>query len=379
MNTNEDQKKRINRIALILAALVGFCGCFWFGRTSAEQEYRKEKELDYTLARSDLEMFRFVEGPIYVTGHKKPDSDTVCSAIAYADLMRAFGFDATPVVLGELSKETMFILEKAGVPAPEYLEDAAGKNMILVDHSETLHSADGLSDANVISIIDHHSVGDVTTNSPTVYDARPIGSAATIIWLRYRSYGIEPDQKTATLLLGAVLSDTSNLKTEATTAADREAIKILSGMAGIANIDEFYQGMTMAKYDYSGMSDAEIYLCDSKEYAAGNMKYSIGCLNAYDEEAARTLSRQMKEAMPQITKDTGVDMTFAQISIFHDDISITYVVPGNETAEELLRAASSAEIDNAEFDGTAFIFRPGFSRKKLVAMFTDQLEAYPKE
>ena len=378
MSTKE-QDKRTRIIFTVLAAAVGFCLCFLLGRVSLQEKVQKEKELDYALARSDLDMLRFADDTIYVTGHKKPDSDTVCSAVAYANLMRQLGFDAVPVVLGELSKESMCILDQAGVPAPAFLESAAGKYMILVDHSETLHSLDDIGDAHVIAVIDHHSVGNVTTNNPTVYDARPLGAAATIVWLRYRSYGIEPDRAMATVLLGAILSDTSNLKSESTTRADREAVRILSGIAGIQDADAFYRELSMAKYDYSGMSDEQIYLSDSKEYFAGNTKYSIGCISAYDEDSARALSVRMKEVMPEVIRTTGVDLTFAQISIFHDDISIAYIVPGNETADELLRSLSQIYEGDTSFDGTAYIFEPGFSRKKLVAMLTDQFEAHPKE
>lgn len=64
--------------------------------------------------------------------------------------------------------------------------------MVPVDHSEYAQSADGLKDANVIGIIDHHANGSVTTKSPLIYDARPLGSAATIVWIRYRNCRIEP-------------------------------------------------------------------------------------------------------------------------------------------------------------------------------------------
>ena len=74
------------------------------------------------------------------------------------------------------------------------LDDASGCNMVLVDFSEYIHSAEGLQDANVITIIDHHGDGSVTTGNQIIYDERPLGSTATIIWIRYRNYGIEPDQ-----------------------------------------------------------------------------------------------------------------------------------------------------------------------------------------
>ena len=81
------------------------------------------------------------------------------------------------------------MLKTGGIDIPQLLEDASGCNMVLVAHSEYAQSVKGLKDANVITIIDHHGDGSVTTGNQLIYDARPLGSTATIIWLRYRNYG----------------------------------------------------------------------------------------------------------------------------------------------------------------------------------------------
>ena len=133
-------------------------GGFFLGKSIEASHYQQERQLDILLNRSDLEGLGEVEDTIYVTGHKSPDSDTVCSSIAYAALLQKLGYDATPVVLGEINHESEYILEAAGLEAPEQLVDASGLNMVLVDHSEYIQSADGLTDANIISIIDHHGV-----------------------------------------------------------------------------------------------------------------------------------------------------------------------------------------------------------------------------
>lgn len=158
-----------------------------------------------------------IKGTIYITGHKSPDSDTVGSSIAYADLLRQLGYDAKAVVLDNINKESEYILNKAGMDVPEILDDASGKNMVLVDHSEYTQSVNGLENATIISIIDHHNDGAVTTGNQIIYDARPLGSTATIIWLRYRNYGLEPDKQIAAVMLGAILSDTDNLISVSTT------------------------------------------------------------------------------------------------------------------------------------------------------------------
>ena len=85
------------------------------------------------------------------------------------------------------------------------------------------------------------------------------------------------------VMMGAILSDTNNLQSESTTYADREAIKELSDLAEIKDVDAFYQDMYKAALSYEGMTDEEIFFSDYKEYESGGTKYSIGNINAYDE------------------------------------------------------------------------------------------------
>lgn len=171
------QKARWISFGCILALMVVVgIGGFLLGKKAEAGNYQKEKELNILLNRSDLEGLGEIEGTIYVTGHRSPDSDTVGSSIAYAALLQKLGYDAVPIVLGKINPETAFILDAAGLETPELMEEVSGQNMILVDHSEYTQSAEGLSDANIISIIDHHGDGAVTTGNQLIYDARPLGS-----------------------------------------------------------------------------------------------------------------------------------------------------------------------------------------------------------
>ena len=364
-------------IALILVvAVIGAAGIL-IGRNVTASQYQVEQELNYRLNRSDLDGLGEIEGTIYVTGHRSPDSDTVGSSIAYASLLQALGYDARPVVLDDINNETRYILEAGGLETPMLLDDASGCNMVLVDHSEYSQSAEGLRDANVITIIDHHGDGSITTGNQLIYDARPLGSTATIIWIRYRNYGIEPDPKTAYAMVGSILSDTSNLQSNATTFADREALKELSLLARINDTDALYQGMYQASISYDGMTDEDIFFSDYKEYERGGKKFGIGCVNAYDEAGAENLVERMTNVFSSVAAPNGMDMSFAQISIMHDGISLSYLVPSNKAAAEVLESAFG---DDAVYDGVSYRLEPGISRKQvLVPAITDILEAYPRE
>ena len=361
---------------LFVIALVGGGGIL-IGRNVTASQYQSEQELNYRLNRSELDGLDEIEGTIYVTGHKSPDSDTVGSSIAYASLLRELGYDARPVVLEDINQETRYILETGGLETPMLLDDASGCNMVLVDHSEYSQAAEGLRDANVITIIDHHGAGSITTGNRLIYDARPLGSTATIIWIRYRNYGIEPDPKTAYAMAGSILSDTHNLQSDATTFADREALKALSLLAGISDTDALYQELYLASISYDGMTDEEIFFNDYKEYERGGKKFGIGCVNAYDEAGAGNLVERMTNVFSSDDAPNGMDMSFAEISIFHDGISVSYLVPSNEAAAEVLEAAFG---NDAVYDGVSYRLEPGISRKQvLVPAITEILEAYPKE
>ena len=368
-------------VCLILLAAVLAAGGFFAGKNTGKNEaqasFEAAREYDVLLHRSDLDGLGKIDGPVYVTGHRSPDSDTVGSSIACAALLTQLGYDAHAVVLGKINHETAYVLKEAGLEEPPLLTDATGKNMILVDHSEYMQSADGLRDANIIGIIDHHGDGSVTTGNQLIYDARPLGSTATILWIRYLDYGLEPDKKTATAMLGSILSDTKNLQPGAATFADAEAVRVLSGIAGITDVNAFWQKMFEESLSYEGMSEEEIFFSDYKEYESGVMKYAIGCVEAYDEAKAAELAGRMRAVMPGTLTSTGMDTAFAMVSVFHDDLSVSYLVPADEAAAEIIKIAFG---DRAVFDGTSYVLNPGISRKRdMVPAITDVLSMYPGE
>ena len=358
-------------VCVVLLVLVTGIGCFFLGKQYEAIQNRKEQDLNILLNRSDLEGLGEIDGTIYVTGHKSPDTDTVCSSIAYAALLQKMGYDAVPVVLGRINKETEYVLKAAGVETPALLDNASGLNFVLVDHGDYAQSADGMDQANIISIIDHHGEGSVETGNQLIYDARPLGSTATIIWIRYRNYGIELDKQTAFLMVGAILSDTKNFESKTTTTADREAVKALCDLAEISDKDALYSEMYKQAISYEGMTDEEIFYSDYKEYETNGKKYSISCINVYGEDDAKDMTERMKKYVRANLSVKGMDMAYVQIYILHDGISMNYILPSDDTAAEVLRSA----FPDAVFDGTSFILSPGISRKQvLVPAITDVLE-----
>ena len=365
-------KKAIGIIVAVLLIIAGAVGGYFAGKSTETAKYKEAQELNIALSKSELDALGEIEGPIYVTGHKSPDADTVGSSIAYAELLTKLGYDARPVVLGEINNETKYILEAAGVEAPKLLEDASGCKMVLVDHSDYEQSAEGLQDARIISIIDHHGDGSVRTGNQLIYDARPLGATATIIWMRFRNYGLEPDRQTAHIMIGSIFSDTHNLEYDSATFADKEAVKSLAKLAGLTDLSSFWQGMHAASLSYEGMTDEDVFFNDYKEYECAGKNYGIGCMKAVNEEGARDLAERMTQVMSDAVESTGMDFVISQISINEGDVSIAYFVPSNDMAKAVLEAAFG---DATEFDGTSFIMTPSVSRKSVVVpAITDVLK-----
>jgi len=147
---------------------------------------------------------------IYVFGHKSPDTDSVCSAIAYADFKRKTDSDNEyeAVILGEINPETEFVLKKFGIDIPKVLKDVKGKKVILVDHNHMDQTADDINKAEIMEIIDHHNIADVQTGQPIMFHAEPVGCTATIIADFYFYHKVKLDKNIAGILLASILSDT---------------------------------------------------------------------------------------------------------------------------------------------------------------------------
>ena len=330
----------------------------------------------YMLNRASIAKMSIGDGPVYVIGHRSPDSDTVCSAIAYARLLTMLGYPASAAITQPVNPESAFILKTAGVETPPVLEDAAGKSLFLVDHSEYAQAVEGTEDAHIVGILDHHGVGTVSTGYQLVYEAKPIGATATIVWLDYLNYGLEIDKPTATLLLGAILSDTANLTGSTVTEADREAVASLVGLTDITDVQAFFRELHAEALSYEGMSSEEILFSDYKEYEASGVRFGIGLISAIDEEHARVLAERMKEVLPEGFKKAHVDLLFADVGIREGSEKTDFIIPCEGQSREYLETVF---LKYDEYDGTSYIFRNGgLGRKsKFVPGLTEYLNAHP--
>jgi len=219
---------------------------------------------------------------VYIYGHKNPDSDSVCAAIALADLKSKIGVEAVPAVQGDLNPESNFILEKFGVSAPEIISSGAGKQVILVDHSDLVQSLDDLKDAEILGIVDHHKLGDVTTPNPLECWIWPVGCTCTVLKAMYGFFGVEIPKSIAGIMLCAILSDTVIFKSATCTDQDKEAADALAKIAGETDLAALGMEMFKVKSAVEGTPARELVLRDYKDFDMSGNKVGIGQLEVVD-------------------------------------------------------------------------------------------------
>lgn len=173
-------------------------------------------------------------GKTLVFGHKNPDTDTICSAIAYADLKNKIGVQAEAVRLGEINGETQYALDFFKQEAPRFIETAANetKQVILVDHNEFQQSVSDIDQVQVTEVIDHHRIANFETSEPLYYRAEPVGCTATILNKMYKEHQVTIEKEIAGLLLSAIISDSLLFKSPTCTQQDVDAAHELAKIAG---------------------------------------------------------------------------------------------------------------------------------------------------
>ena len=220
---------------------------------------------------------------LFVFGHKSPDTDSVCSAVSLAYLKNKLGIDAKAYALEEPRKEAEFVLNYFNVEKPEVLDPSKikGQDVVLVDHNEIAQTADGIEDANIVEIIDHHKIGALSTDLPISVRMMPVGCTCTIIYNLFKENNVEVPYEIAGLLLSAILSDTLIFKSPTTTELDKQAVYEL---AKIAQVDYEAYGMEMFKAGTSldGFSIEEIVNMDFKEFDMSGKRVGIGQVMTLD-------------------------------------------------------------------------------------------------
>lgn len=302
-----------------------------------------------------------------VFGHKNPDTDSICSAIVYAELKGKLGDKVEARRLGEVNKETQFALDHFGVEAPALLDKLADDaEVILVDHNEFQQSADNIENAKILEVVDHHRVSNFETKEPLYFRAEPVGCTATIINKMYKENNVELTKEMAGLLLSAIISDSLLFKSPTCTDEDVAAAKELAEIAGV-DAEAYGLDMLKAGADLSDKSVVELLTMDAKEFTMGGSKVEIAQVNTVDIDSIYENQEEIETEMNHIIEEKDLDLfLFVVTDILNNNSEVLALGKGKE------KVASGFAVklvnNRALLEGVV-------SRKKqIVTTLTDEYE-----
>lgn len=296
---------------------------------------------------------------ILIFGHKNPDTDTICSAIVYADIKSKLGIEVEPIRLGEVNGETQFALEHFQVKAPRLVESvsAEAKEVILVDHNERQQSANDIDQVKVVEVIDHHRIANFETSDPLYFRAEPVGCTATILNKIYKEKGLEIDSKMAGLMLSAIISDSLLFKSPTCTDEDIAAAQELAEIAGV-DADSYGLDMLKAGADISDKTVEELISIDAKEFTMGNAKVEIAQVNAVGVEDVLARKSEIETVLNRVIEEKGLDLFL---------FVVTDILTNDSTAIAVGQAAAAVEqAFNVKLDANKAVLKGVVSRKKQI-------------
>ena len=231
-----------------------------------------------------------MEDDVFVIGHRHPDTDSVCSAIALAHLKHALGDARVRAArAGELNPETRYVLERFGLPAPDLLTEGRGRQLILVDHNEVAQALHDVRDATILEVWEHHRIGDLDIPRPIVFHCEPVGATATLIAEQFLVNDVALPPAIAAALLCAILSDTLVFASPTCSDKDRRMARRLEAIAGVDAVT-LGRELMEARGDLAARSASDIIEADFKEFDLAGHQVGIAQVEAPD--VSRILARR---------------------------------------------------------------------------------------
>lgn len=298
----------------------------------------------------------------FVAGHKSPDTDSICSAISYANLLTQMGTPATPVCAGDANKETKYVLQHFGFEHPQIVtnwEEFAPNsgNLYLTDHNESKQIIDGYKSMNMCGVIDHHRIGDFETDGPVFIRMEPVGCTNTILTKLYIENNQEIPKNIAGLMLSAIISDTVLFRSPTCTETDKKMAHKLADIAGV-DIESYGLDMLKAGADISDLTNDEIVRTDMKEFSEAGQTISIGQISVMDTTDVLAKQAELVAALEALRTANGYAASYIMVTNILDE-STTLIYSGD--VESIVVNAFGKNVkDNA-------VFLPNtMSRKKQI-------------
>jgi manganese-dependent inorganic pyrophosphatase len=302
---------------------------------------------------------------VLIFGHKNPDTDTICSAIAYADLKKKLGMAVEPVRLGEVSGETQFALDYFKAETPRLVQTVANEvnNVILVDHNEFQQSVDDIEAVRVLEVIDHHRIANFQTSDPLYYRCEPVGCTATILNKLYKENGIKIEKAIAGLMLSAIISDSLLFKSPTCTEEDVKAARELADLAEV-DADSYGLEMLKAGANLTDKTIEQLISLDAKEFQMGNYRVEIAQVNAIDTNDVLVRQPELEEVLTNVIKEKELDLFLLVVTDILNSNSVGLAV-GKET--KAVEQAYNVTLTN----NTALLEGVVSRKKQIVPVLTD--------
>ena len=219
------------------------------------------------------------------------------------------------------------------------ITDIRRKKVILVDHNEFEQSAEGLDEAEIVEIVDHHNIGTISTRNPINFRNMAVGSTNTIIYYLYKENHIDIPKHIAGLMISGILSDTLALTSPTTTKTDKQIAKELAYIAGI-DIDQYALEMFKAGTSLQGKTEEEIVMTDIKTYQVEEKKIAISQVFTLNFEEIYAKKDVYLSLIEEIQVEKEYDLVLLVVTDMIKNGSYVFYTRNNQ---ERLEAAFSKE------------------------------------
>ena len=230
------------------------------------------------------------------------------------------------------------------------------KQVILVDHNEKNQAVDGVEEAEVLEIIDHHRLSSIETMGPVFFRNQPVGCTATIVYQMYQEAGVEPDPVNAALLCSAIISDTLMFRSPTCTSLDENTARKLAGIAGV-EVENLAQEMFNAGSNLKGKSAEEICFLDFKQFTVNDTLFGVGQVNSMSADELKEIRKIVQPHLEKARSSHGLNMIFFMLTNIITESSVL-LCGGPEAREKILSAYDLPE------DTETIMLKGVVSRKK---------------